>query len=59
MSKETKNIGKAILGTGIASAALGLMLYGTGQVLSLLFRDVDPERIQEKGDDEKKALEDE
>lgn len=56
MNKKN-DIGKAILGTGVASAGLGLMLYGTGKVLSLLFRDVDPDRIDRRAEDETGAIE--
>ena len=53
MSKEG-NAGKSILAAGAATAVAGITLYAVGMVLTFLFRDVDPERIeraQEKPED--------
>ncbi len=50
MEKE-KNAAKALAASGAATAFAGLALYAVGQVLSFLFRDVDPDRI-EKADTE-------
>ena len=47
--------GKSILTVGAAAAFCGATLYALGQTLSFLFRDVDPDRIEEKGDIEEKA----
>ena len=50
MDKE-KNAAKSLAAAGAATAFAGLALYAVGQVLSFLFRDVDPDRI-EKADAE-------
>lgn len=50
MEKE-KNAAKSLAAAGAATAFAGLALYAVGQVLSFLFRDVDPKRV-EKADTE-------
>lgn len=47
MDKE-KNTGKSIAAAGAATAFAGLALYAVGQVLSFLFRDVDPKRKEKE-----------
>ena len=39
---------KTVIAAGAASAFCGITLYAVGQVLSFLFRDVDPSRIEKK-----------
>lgn len=56
MSKDMNNIGKAIVGTGIASAGLGLMLYGAGKALELLFRAVDPDKLEQNEEGEPERI---
>jgi len=50
-----KNAANSRAAAGAATAFAGLALYAVGQVLSFLFRDVDPKRV-EKADTE--AIED-
>ena len=45
MDKE-KNAAKSLAAAGAATAFAGLALYAVGQVLSFLFRDVDPKRVE-------------
>ena len=47
MDKE-KNAAKSLAAAGAATAFAGLALYAVGQVLSFLFRDVDPDRVETK-----------
>ena len=49
MDKE-KNAGKSLAAAGAATAFAGLALYAVGQVLSFLFRDVDPKKEEKKND---------
>lgn len=51
MDKE-KNAGKSLAAAGAATAFAGLALYAVGQVLSFLFRDVDPERVKKEEEEE-------
>ena len=51
MSREPIT-GKSLMTAGAAAAFCGAALYATGQILSFLFRDVDPKRIAK---DEEKA----
>ena len=51
MDKE-KNTGKSILAAGAATAFAGVTLYAVGQLLSFLFRDVDPKRKEEESGEE-------
>ena len=44
MSREPIT-GKSLMTAGAAAAFAGAALYATGQILSFLFRDVDPKRI--------------
>ena len=55
MDKE-KNAAKSLAAAGAATAFAGLALYAVGQVLSFLFRDVDPDRIEKE---ETEKIEDE
>lgn len=57
MEKEKNN--KSVWKAGAAIAACGAALYGARQLLSFLFRDVDPERIKEEPAKEPEAIEDE
>ena len=43
---------KTVIAAGAASAFCGITLYAVGQVLSFLFRDVDPSRIEKKPENE-------
>ena len=43
---------KTVIAAGAASAFCGITLYAVGQVLSFLFRDVDPNRIEKKPENE-------
>lgn len=56
MIKETVT-GKSLLAFGAAAAFCGATLYAVGQTLNYLFRDVDPDRIEKKGEIETKAAE--
>ena len=49
MDKE-KTAGKSLAAAGAATAFAGLALYAVGQVLSFLFRDVDPKKEEKKND---------
>lgn len=52
MDKE-KSTAKSLAAAGAATAFAGLALYAVGQVLSLLFSDVDPDRIEKAAAEEK------
>ena len=47
--------GKSLLAVGAAVAFCGAALYATGQVLDLLFRDVDPKRKAELQEEERQT----
>lgn len=49
--------GKSLLAVGAAVAFCGAALYATGQVLDLLFRDVDPKRKAELQEEERQKVE--
>ena len=51
MSREPIT-GKSLMTAGAAAAFAGAALYATGQILSFLFRDVDPKRIKERTEDQ-------
>ena len=51
MDKE-RSAAKSLAAAGAATAFAGLALYAVGQVLSFLFRDVDPDRIEKKAAEE-------
>ena len=54
-----KNTKKSFLTAGAAIAACGAVLYGAGQLLSFLFRDVDPKRVEKQADAEPETIENE
>ena len=49
-----ENKGKSLMTAGAATAFAGLVLYGVGKVLDYLFRDVDPDRTENKTEAEDK-----
>ena len=56
MAKEG-NTGKSLLAAGAATAVAGVTLYAVGKVLSFLFRDVDPERIKHREEEQIESAE--
>ena len=52
MDKE-KSTAKSLAAAGAATAFAGLALYAVGQVLSFLFRDVDPEQADRTEEESK------
>ena len=52
MKDKTKDLCKALVEAGAATAFCGAVLYGTGKTLSFLFRDVDPDQKEELEDEE-------
>ena len=58
MDKE-KNAVKSLAAAGAATAFAGLALYAVGQVLSFLFSDVDPKKVEKQTAEEIEETEEE
>ena len=51
-TSSASSAAKSLAAAGAATAFAGVALYAVGQVLSFLFRDVDPKRIEKEKEEE-------